>query len=39
MTGPGAAAAAVEPSPLLRVVDVERVFDVSPPWLNRVLER
>ena len=39
MTGTGAAAAAVEPSPLLRVVDVERVFDVSPPWLNRVLER
>jgi len=39
VTGPGAAAAAVEPSPLLRVVDVERVFDVSPPWLNRVLER
>ena len=24
---------------LLRLVDVARTFDVSPPWLNRVLER
>jgi peptide/nickel transport system ATP-binding protein len=26
-------------STLLKLTDVERVFDVSPPWLNRVLER
>jgi peptide/nickel transport system ATP-binding protein len=25
--------------PLIEVRDAERVFDVSPPWLNRVLER
>jgi peptide/nickel transport system ATP-binding protein len=31
---PGAA-----PTPLLRVEDVGRDFDVSKPWLNRVLER
>ena len=36
MSGPGAAGDAAT---LLRVVDVARVFDVSPPWLNRVLER
>jgi peptide/nickel transport system ATP-binding protein len=28
-----------EAGTLLRVIDVARVFDVSPPWLNRVLER
>ena len=27
------------PSPLVSVSDLEKVFDVSPPWLNRVLER
>jgi peptide/nickel transport system ATP-binding protein len=27
------------PSPLLEVRDLARYFDVSPPWLNRVLER
>jgi peptide/nickel transport system ATP-binding protein len=24
--------------PMLRVTNLKRVFDVSPPWLNRVLE-
>ena len=27
------------PPPLVELVDVARHFDVSPPWLNRVLER
>jgi peptide/nickel transport system ATP-binding protein len=27
------------PPPLIELVDVARHFDVSPPWLNRVLER
>ena len=32
MTGPGAA-------PLVEVSDLAKTFDVSPPWLNRVIER
>ena len=27
------------PSPLVQVQDVAKTFDVSPPWLNRVIER
>jgi peptide/nickel transport system ATP-binding protein len=27
------------PPPLIELIDVARYFDVSPPWLNRVLER
>jgi peptide/nickel transport system ATP-binding protein len=34
--GPGAAPA--PDAPLVELVDVARHFDVSPPWLNRVLE-
>ena len=26
-------------APLVELVDVARYFDVSPPWLNRVIER
>jgi peptide/nickel transport system ATP-binding protein len=34
-----ARAASVGADPLLMLTDVARTFDVSPPWLNRVLER
>jgi peptide/nickel transport system ATP-binding protein len=30
---------AAVPDPLVAVEDVVKIFDVSPPWLNRVLER
>ena len=26
-------------APLVEVLDLAKVFDVSPPWLNRVVER
>jgi len=29
----------IESAPLVELIDVARHFDVSPPWLNRVLER
>ncbi|MCA3655637.1 MAG: ATP-binding cassette domain-containing protein [Methylobacterium sp.] len=32
------AAAALEPAPFIQIRDLKRVFDVSRPWLNRVLE-
>jgi peptide/nickel transport system ATP-binding protein len=40
-TRPGAPAPAGRPAgqPLVEVRDLAKVFDVSPPWLNRVLER
>ncbi|MDP3321573.1 MAG: ABC transporter ATP-binding protein, partial [Bosea sp. (in: a-proteobacteria)] len=28
-----------DPAPLVEVHDLKRVFDVSKPWLNRVIER
>jgi peptide/nickel transport system ATP-binding protein len=37
--GSGPAVTGVEARPLVRVQDVSKTFDVSPPWLNRVLER
>jgi peptide/nickel transport system ATP-binding protein len=33
------AAASATPHPLVELADVAKYFDVSPPWLNRVLER
>ena len=27
------------PQPLVRATDLAKTFDVSPPWLNRVIER
>jgi peptide/nickel transport system ATP-binding protein len=35
----GNAATAQRVAPLVVVEDVAKVFDVSPPWLNRVIER
>ncbi|MCA3629009.1 MAG: ABC transporter ATP-binding protein, partial [Methylobacterium sp.] len=32
------AAAALEPAPFIEIRDLKRVFDVSRPWLNRMLE-
>ena len=29
----------VNPGPLVEVRDLAKIFDVSPPWLNRLLER
>mgnify|MGYP001258152225 CR=1 FL=1 len=34
-----ASTAARSPAPLVVAEDIAKVFDVSPPWLNRVLER
>ena len=28
-----------QPAPLVQARDLAKTFDVSPPWLNRVLER
>lgn len=37
--GSAVAAASVGATPLVRAYDLAKTFDVSPPWLNRVLER
>ncbi|WP_162409199.1 ABC transporter ATP-binding protein [Acuticoccus sediminis] len=37
--GAGGPGAAPKPEPILEVAALERSFDVSAPWLNRVLER
>lgn len=38
-TATAAAPTALQPPPLVRATDLAKTFDVSAPWLNRVLER
>ena len=37
--GPSAPPAPADAAPLVRATDLAKTFDVSAPWLNRVLER
>ena len=39
LAAPSGTAAGMEDTPLVEVEDLEKVFDVSAPWLNRVVER